>query len=760
MLRISSSHARRPAILVWAAVCQSVVSMTNISRASADAPAINVKGTVVTADGKPVRGASVVLRAKMGGQNYTTGLLHNRDVLAGAVTDADGRFEFKNVAISLRMTRIIESLIQNQGGAELVAWGDGYGLSWSEVAGLSANEPVRLVLTPAAAVNGIVRDKSGRGAAGVRVYVFDLAQSVDSADGIFARPGDLNLTLSEVAPAATTDADGRFTLPHLPAGYYIGAVLERAGLTRQVLRINTGKDEGITEIRPRRGGPALTIPVKIAPLNITLEPQRYAQVKVVDHNSQPVQGGYVELINQQRPSLNRSEVSNRGEANVPIPAAGQARLRYEVDPRQPRLCINQTVEVKEGDDIPEFTLRLPESRWLSGRVVDDTGKGIAGAIVSYTQPVKPGAPVANTACESGTDGSFKLPVHAGHGRLRVLPPLHGYFTPSLGAADRMAIDVPTTGEPAAVTLLVSRGLVIRGTVRDPAGKPVAGALVFSRTFAQPVYSAVTRTSADGRFELAGFSPQTGPFVGIASDTGTFRTTIEASEDHALDRPRIKDLDIPFVPAVAVTGRVLHKGKPRAGVVMKLFSDLGTTVGRFEIGAVKSNPNGSYRIGGLKAGDVYSLEVGDANGMDDPAWQHSRTRLNKVPVGQSELRLADLNLIGFNQTLRGTVVDSQGRPVAGAMVSAMLANGPPLRRRALDSPPSSTETDEQGRFTLRNLPDEPLQLITHRTPPGGRVGKPSIVRPEMNQQSIRIVFDPNLKDDVEDLDKKRPPVKKK
>ena len=75
---------------------------------------------------------------------------------------------------------------------------------------------MRLTLAPEVPVAGVVRDQSGRGVPGVRVITANMTRATAEADIFFRRPGDLNLTLSEAAPGAMTDAEGRFTLHHLP----------------------------------------------------------------------------------------------------------------------------------------------------------------------------------------------------------------------------------------------------------------------------------------------------------------------------------------------------------------------------------------------------------------------------------------------------------------------------------------------------------------------------------------------------------------
>jgi hypothetical protein len=203
----------------------------------------------------------------------------------------------------------------------------------------------------------------------------------------------------------------------------------------------------------------------------------------------------------------------------------------------------------------------------------------------------------------------------------------------------------------------------------------------------------------------------------------------------------------------LVGRALHQGQPRAGVIVRLSGNLGKEKNRFfAVNETKTDVEGRCRLAGLEAGDGYQIQFVDPDGMADPAWG---IKSGTVPEGRNEVRLPDVQLISYGQTLRGVVVDPQGKPVAGISVSARLRNGRYLSARRSSSP--WTTTDEQGRFELRQLPDQPLELVAFRRTPGGRrIRYPSVVRPAMNEQTVRIVFDSSLGKEVEDLDKPKRP----
>ncbi len=134
------------------------------------------------------------------------------------------------------------------------------------------------------------------------------------------------------------------------------------------------------------------------------------------------------------------------------------------------------------------------------------------------------------------------------------------------------------------------------------------------------------------------------------------------------------------------------------------------------------------------------------------WRYQVPYYHTVEVEPgATIELPDAELKSNGQSLAGVVIDPDGNPVEGITVVARLASGMNLSRPR-DGPPPWTDTDRHGRFKLTHLPDEPISLMAYKAnPAGGRIRYPSHASPEMNAQDIRIVFDPELQAEAEDLD---------
>jgi protocatechuate 3,4-dioxygenase beta subunit len=725
-------------------------------------PAIRLAGVVAAPDGKPIEGAAVVLRTPIGGQQYTGGLRHNRDVLARTTTDRDGRFDFGSVPIPPRFEEQIEQLTRGAGGAQVVAWADGFAVAWTEVPCLDNGEPLRLTLEPEAGVTGVVSDVEGRGMAGVRITARLLTRSA-SLDTTSRDRHDLNLTLSEVSLQSVSEAGGRFNLRNLPAECRIGVTFDARDHRPRFVLVDTAAEPA--PMPPNDdGGPAL--PVLRSPVELRLTAVREIVVKIVDHEGQPVEGGAVQGLDEERRMAGWAALEN-GECRLAPRAAGKISLHYEADPLQPRL--GGFVEVDFNPEAAsQAEIRLPAPRWLAGRVVDaDTGDGVAGAYVRYAHETDDsfGNKTTNSIAVSGADGAFKLPVAAGTGQVAFFfHPVHGYLPPTFhNSVDRkqplpsLAIDVPVEGEIEPAKLILSRGLALRGVVRDGAGQPVPGAVVRGNNLELPFRRQTSIADAEGRYTLTGLSPHTEAAVTVTSDAGGALEIIPPEPNHPWDQTRWIDRDLKLEYGVVLFGRVMYQGKPRAGVRMNLSRSIGDKKNRyFPWTQIVTDADGKYRAAGLAPGDAYAFEVRDPEGLLALDWHHQMPYVQHVPEERPQIELPDVQLVSRRQSLRGVVVDPQGKPVPGVSVSASMTDG-----RRLSRPPTGpvpwTETDQDGRFELSQLPDEPIELMAYRAnPKGGPIRFPAKMRPTLNQQDVRIVLDPSLTSEVEDLDRPKEP----
>jgi hypothetical protein len=727
-------------------------------------PVISVRGLVKTPEGVPIPGAIVVLRVKASVVPID-GLLHMRDVLARTKTNQEGAFHFENVAIPPRFADSIGALQRHQSGAEIVAWAQDRALAWTDVTELSSSPAATLVLGPEADLHGILKDAAGNGIPQVRVSVTGITPATRSIDHFFRSPGDTNPFMSEIEPATFTDQEGRFVLRHLPKNYRLAMVLDHAAFARELLVVDTGNDRGLSEISVGESGVTnpMKWPMKRLPLEMSLRRGPSALVKVTDSAGKPVTSGTVSML--EGGGFSGAALSATGEARVRIVSKGlgKYRFRYTADPLDPALSVIATAEIEESGDKP-VELRLPEPLWLKGKVINpETKEGVVGVSVSYYSPTGVGGNPVSSAAISGQAGGFKIPVIAGRGTLGIAREIYGYLTPSYypGSGGPRAlgttVEIPATGAIEPVTLKLARGLVVRGVVSDKDGKPVAGAAVSAHNNDQPFRSARTKTDAAGKYELAALSPHVETYVIAFSDAGSTYAKLDGAKDQAWDESRPVETNLKLQPGVILSGQAFRDARPRAGIQLRLIRGVRENKGRnFLFGEAVTDAEGRYRFAGLSAGDQYHIEIVDPDGLVASGWRHQSPYRSTAPSGP-EITLPDMHLVALNQRLAGIVVDPKGKPLAGIVVSAEMADRSSIPRQP-SGPPAWMTTDATGEFELRQLPAGQILLMAHKpNPAGGIIRFPSFTRPRSGDDKIRIIIDPDLAEEVEDLDK--PAIKK-
>src|SRR5208282_3921888 len=113
----------------------------------------------------------------------------------------------------------------------------------------------------------------------------------------------------------------------------------------------------------------------------------------------------------------------------------------------------------------------------------------------------------------------------------------------------------------------------------------------------------------------------------------------------------------------------------------------------------------------------------------------------VAAGET-LEIEPVSLTRLNKSVAGTVVDPDDKPVAGVTVSAAMRSGGSIRRAFMQRP-----TGNDGRFTIRGVPNLPLTLMAYIRPPDDskdrRIHFSARVDAEPGETDVRIVLDPKL-----------------
>jgi len=182
-----------------------------------------------------------------------------------------------------------------------------------------------------------------------------------------------------------------------------------------------------------------------------------------------------------------------GRFELALPRAGDwtVHVSSEAPPvlrEVPKVPINP----RPGKTVAEVELNLPDT-WLRGRVVDESDKRVAGAIVN----VKTTGSTVEPQVQARSDDEGKFEIFG----LPAGPLLVGAEAAGDRSSDRITVQLSEGEESASVVLKVRPQVRITGTLVSATG-PVTGGKVKAAPVGVPYFTVRTTTSdAQGRFEV-------------------------------------------------------------------------------------------------------------------------------------------------------------------------------------------------------------------------------------------------------------------
>ncbi|MHC4860693.1 MAG: sigma-70 family RNA polymerase sigma factor, partial [Planctomycetota bacterium] len=486
-----------------------------------------VRGRVTIGPDEPASGALVML--------YGRGWRGDLRVTA----EEDGTFVFPAVTPGPATIRAVAEGCYQPGY-------DGTAAIWNHAecpAGLvvPANDEVvkDVVLVRGGTVEGVVLDPDRRPLLGVEVFV---------------HPGGND--------RGVTDGEGRFLMGGVHPGE--GKVVIPCRGPGWSLRewAAAGKSEPFT----------VTAGEPVTGIEVVLRPGGILAGKVVDEDGRPVPGAGLWLVSP-------GQIARFAETwsllpSAPVAADGSFRIEHiyadavglvasadgygDASVPEIRLAPGET---REGVE-----LVLTRERRVSGRVVDEEGRAIAGAAIRIVRrrgehAVRMLGPIRAV---TGADGAF----HVGG----LSDAAYALTALRSGFADT---SVAITGDVDDLVVTMTPGLAIAGVVVDrKTGAPIAGVVVEAEARygdpALPHQSGRTRTDANGRFRLAGLRKGAYQLVVASASRGRPEDPPYASRRDLKVEAGVEDLRIELRRALDIAGRVTDEdGRPIAGVDVRI-----------------------------------------------------------------------------------------------------------------------------------------------------------------------------------------------
>ncbi len=473
---------------------------------------------------------------------------------------------------------------------------------------------------------------------------------------------------TELCRVLTTGADGRFTVPGVAPGasFVVGATLPGfapAAVTGVAVTdaadIRVVLGDGATlhgTVRGTDGKEAADVAIRVFPADDRFLAQSdsalmaHNRLRAAARSTTDAQGRYgiAGLAAGEYGVVARSEAGASARASIAVTAEG-ARLDLTLEPTG---CI--LVRVVDPSGLPVSQARLT--------IQDAEGRLRYGPTVP-SRPDPRGEALA-TGLEPGT---YEVVAQ-----------------PERWTAARAPV-VVQRGPPAEVEIRVGQGVVLEGTVRDPAGSPVAGTdMIFQSagdSLNPPQYKSVV-TRRDGGFVLEGLLPVRGA---LKADDWAERWSTWTRDDVLPGGP---SLSIVVRRTSSVSGRLEPPPASRR-IGYTVFTE-SWMAGMCEIDL---DPDGRFVLTGVDEGEPFTVC------FDVPGSCPIRCPVG--PLAPGECRDLGMLVVAPGRPLRGHATDQDGKPWALTRIE-LSYDGYGIEKYTL--------TDGSGRFAFENIdPAAPISI---------------------------------------------------
>ncbi len=339
------------------------------------------------------------------------------------------------------------------------------------------------------------------------------------------------------------------------------------------------------------------------------------------------------------------------------------------------------------------TLQITAGARMTGRVIDSTGTPVAGAQVSASVPGRAFGMDDNVIrrTESEEDGSFEI-AGLPAGELVVRAAAEGWLE---GDRSRFILEKDKT--LAGIELSVSEGGTLTGRALLPDGSPAAGATL-DATFdlghmMGPSGLHIARGAIgsgvagdDGKFQVTGLGR--GPFALTCECLGPDGVEYSARLNGLT--PGSKDIELRLTEPLSLSGILLDaEGRPLPDLEIRCARLLDGSMGEMRIDKqlMMSDTDGRFRFDVDQ--DRFELLVAEET------YVSVTPLVIEVAKPEEDLRLVCVPAVSAS----GRVLDPDGMPLAGALVSVETGASAIQAQTRLGESTPSTRTSKDGSFKI-------------------------------------------------------------
>ena len=374
-----------------------------------------------------------------------------------------------------------------------------------------------------------------------------------------------------------------------------------------------------------------------------------------------------------------------------------------------------SIPAGDAASVEPVELELRPGRTLTGRVLDDGGRGIPDIAVrveaaEQNKAETPGGAAVSLVARTDATGAFSTPaLPPGAHRLSATRPGH-----LLRRAPIVTVAPPPAPAPGAVTLELVRGARVSGHVRDGRGAPAGGARVRCVASAMDDLT-VTAGPLPLAAEAAAMPSGAGRALGSTRFAGADRDGRFTVDDLIPGRYRIeiahpgaepyrgeeltlapgerRDLGVLALRAgLTLVGRVIDEGGVGIEGARVAVTGVEATAGALGLHSA-TDPSGRFELT-LPAGKYSVSATAPGRGAAQAKVELTAAAAPK-PI--------ELRLVRAEATLEGLVRDNGGRPLARARL--FVSSGPEPSSATV----GSGSADVGGHFSIKPLPAGELRL---------------------------------------------------
>ncbi|MEM0925520.1 MAG: carboxypeptidase regulatory-like domain-containing protein, partial [Planctomycetota bacterium] len=704
---------------------------------------MDVSGTVLDADGQPVKDAVVLLRESSTTRISAASafvetpeelyLRETADVLARTTSDASGKFEFHQIDAP----GIPRRSADRSWAGDVVAAHPKYGICSIPIQSTASRRQnfndLQATLTETTSLSGTYSTSEGEPVAGVVVTLDRLLTGSKSdryTDGFDLQASQLNLR-------AITDSEGRFEFEQIPRSMLASLWVHDPDSAGAFVLAGTSPDVDSSKVDP--SAVARYGPLAERPHAIVADPGVLVKGIIRDESGSPVAdamvvfGGMVlrhrsgadgsvsiRVASRTMDSYRRDSYRRRTNPSPSVPVS------IYTDQERGFMRTAHQLPVIGIDDGKPFKVTLQKGVRIEGVVVDQSGDPIEGIAVMNTSRETLGRGTSDEA------GRYEMILPVGKHTLLFATDKFGFRLPNTREAYQrrdnlddlltLTIDIenddphklPKTVIPEADTIQVIASL--------PDGKPAKGADAVVRD--EKVLNADTRfppqrverssnvlTNSIGRADL--------PVQGVLTEKAYVDLSLidgDIAYYGSAMASEVVDGVLPIVlrQSPILEGRVSIDGKPYAGVVLSVGESQpisrsadGRRFNGFQTSnhqAVTTDADGFYRLP-VKQDKRYSVSVSTLPGEST----RPSVGYGAHAVGAGKISVREFQFRRGSGTIAGRVVDANGVGIAEADVRI---------QRERDTTPSfwighydesTMTTNADGYFELKRVPEGTYQV---------------------------------------------------